>query len=248
MSRPDVVPDYCVALTGHRAWRFAESGNKVFLFGIGDGAKFWTPYEAMRATCLTEAKSGGSTWDRADDTFTHLRDGEIVPAPVKGCTCGLWAYKTADAQAVKNHQYVWGTVALWGRVIEHEIGWRSEFAYPMALHAATEDIARKVTLTYGVPCEVTEPITKDDSLSGMWAGINKATFSFWTTPSLYANLFTPNTQYQPMASTYSPWAQEFMRPEPLELIEPTEQELADIAGVKKPVNLSLDKFMKGWHS
>ncbi len=56
------------------------------------------------------------------------------PSPVPGCTCGIYASSslrnlvtsTPSMPAVS----AVGTVALWGRVIEHERGWRAEFAYP----------------------------------------------------------------------------------------------------------------------
>ena len=45
-----------------------------------------------------------------------------------------------------------GTVEIWGRVIECENGFRSEFAYPKELWLLSEDDdLSKLSWTYGVP-------------------------------------------------------------------------------------------------
>jgi hypothetical protein len=58
-------------------------------------------------------------------------------APDVGCRCGVYA---SDSLAVVHRERpawppapVIGRVALWGRTIEHERGWRSRFAYPERL-------------------------------------------------------------------------------------------------------------------
>jgi hypothetical protein len=56
------------------------------------------------------------------------------PTPVAGCTCGIYASSSlrtlvTSTPAMPAVSAV-GTVALWGRVIEHERGWRAEYAYP----------------------------------------------------------------------------------------------------------------------
>jgi hypothetical protein len=48
-----------------------------------------------------------------------------------------------------------GQISMWGRLIEHEHGWRSSHAYPKHLYAFTEDAALAAALrdTYLVPVE-----------------------------------------------------------------------------------------------
>jgi hypothetical protein len=53
---------------------------------------------------------------------------------------GVWAFKErrrATRKAAENRRdhggYAWGTVALWGEVIEHEYGWRGEYARIVSL-------------------------------------------------------------------------------------------------------------------
>jgi hypothetical protein len=53
-------------------------------------------------------------------------------APQAGCTCGVYAAKSlAHLRTAGYTQYgIHGEVNLWGTVVEHETGWRAQFAYP----------------------------------------------------------------------------------------------------------------------
>ena len=58
-------------------------------------------------------------------------------SPGEGCTCGLYATSTPEALAragvFNPGTGVVGAIAMWGRVVEHGRGARSEFAYPARL-------------------------------------------------------------------------------------------------------------------
>ena len=62
--------------------------------------------------------------------------------PTTECTCGFWAFRTEE----QVHEYtdgkrivllglvpVYGQVSLWGKVVEHEDGWRASKAYPYSV-------------------------------------------------------------------------------------------------------------------
>src|SRR5215472_15102768 len=51
---------------------------------------------------------------------------------------------------------VYGEINLWGKVIEHEDGYRAQFGYPKRLWCtpAIEPLAGWIGYVYGVPCEV----------------------------------------------------------------------------------------------
>ena len=53
-------------------------------------------------------------------------------APQADCTCGVYAAKSlAHLRTAGYTQYgIHGEVNLWGTVVEHETGWRAQFAYP----------------------------------------------------------------------------------------------------------------------
>lgn len=160
------VPDLIEPITGYRVWLSGD--QEAFGPSVGNSAspafqlrpdrlcsfqttEFWQPRKPIRANC----KLKGSYM---------LTGVEAVPVPqevpAKTCSCGVWAVRSmADLQAVLAIYYhdfdpadaiVLGSVHLWGRVIEHELGYRAEFAYPKeiwALRPEQEELGR----IYGVP-------------------------------------------------------------------------------------------------
>jgi hypothetical protein len=183
------IPDYCDALTAYRAWDVKSNGLLV-----GQHVhETWPPYEAMQARC-TEPIMGGDP---------HLQDGKYLPAPIFKCGCGVHAHKTIEAtrtrlRTLEAHNYfnsmistwVWGTVKLWGRVIEHEHGYRAEYAYPADLCCETEGQAKRVSDLYGVPCHAEKlPQSKSDPQSD-WLNfptmsLSPSIYSFWRNQQIY---------------------------------------------------------------
>jgi hypothetical protein len=54
-------------------------------------------------------------------------------APRPSCRCGLYASREVELLRRAPDGTVLGSVALWGRVVEHQMGFRGEFAYPQRL-------------------------------------------------------------------------------------------------------------------
>jgi hypothetical protein len=154
-----VIPDYFEAITAYRVFN-------VFENGLLAGSAFvepWPPYQPFVARCGTVSRKGAGE---------HVRDGRFAPAPVYGCDCGIYAVKTPRAALARvrlerragalrlQHPNApvgcaWGAVKIWGRVIEHESGYRAEFAYPSHLHCDDAKLAPRVAALYGVPCDYT---------------------------------------------------------------------------------------------
>ena len=74
------------------------------------------------------------------------------PPPHGLCGCGLyaardndllrgapWMYRSLLAEELPTGAIVVGPVRLWGRVYEHERGWRAEYGYPIALYETWSD-------------------------------------------------------------------------------------------------------------
>ena len=61
--------------------------------------------------------------------------GPFHEAPHLGCTCGLHGTHELDLLRRTRCPAVLGRVALWGRVIEHELGFRARYGYPQRLAA-----------------------------------------------------------------------------------------------------------------
>jgi hypothetical protein len=105
-----VIPDYISPIDGYRGWNWHAKA----LWSLNGEA--WRPGHALTAQC-----------PRADDE-----------APADGCSCGIYAAK--DYQHLQKicssecvEAFVHGEVYLWGKVVEHDLGYRAQFAYPKSL-------------------------------------------------------------------------------------------------------------------
>lgn len=105
----------------------------------GKLGRAWTPRMAKAAICD--------------------QPGTDHQAPHPKCMCGYWAFKTLEDLWVNvPGAPLYGEVALWGKVFEHQYGYRAEYAYPVSFHTSTEgpigDV-RKAAERFGVPahCE-----------------------------------------------------------------------------------------------
>lgn len=111
---------------------------------------------AASATVLTEPVQGWRTWVVAgsrDGAEAHLLPiaGTGKPWPFRhpvraecarrrfhrvpgiDCTCGIHATTSTGPLRRTRDPAAIGTVALWGRVLEHEHGFRAEYGYPQRL-------------------------------------------------------------------------------------------------------------------
>lgn len=97
-----------------RAWTLAgtRDGRQVRLRPIAGSTKPWPPMQPARAHCSLP---------------------RFHAAPNLDCTCGLHATHEPDLLRKTRGPSVLGTVALWGRVVEHEHGYRAELGYPQRL-------------------------------------------------------------------------------------------------------------------
>lgn len=101
-----------------RTWTLAGSrdGNEVRLLPIAGDRKPWPVREPAQAMCR--------------------RPPRHHTVPGFGCRCGLHATHTLDLLRRTRDPAVLGSVALWGRIVEHEHGYRAEFGYPQRLRLA----------------------------------------------------------------------------------------------------------------
>jgi hypothetical protein len=149
-SETDFMPDVAGVIVGWRAWALDTKAATLHARTgvIGGENVVWPPRAEMVAKCL---------------------DGGAHTPPVADCHCGIYAARDRDHLVAQQYQepndeddaLVFGTVALWGRVMRCERGWRAQYAYPRKLwvpfsfarHAARlEDL-------YGVPVGLANPFT-----------------------------------------------------------------------------------------
>lgn len=99
------APDYVSPIVGHRVWQSDAAGLKS-LNGVS-----WKSGEPLTAQCRTHG---------------------CHESPRPNCTCGIYASKSLDhlRRLGYTESRIHGEVCLWGTVVEHEDGWRAQFAYP----------------------------------------------------------------------------------------------------------------------
>jgi hypothetical protein len=111
---PDQTDATLVAepIVAWRTWNLAISRGTFTLLPVGDNRIPWPYGTHARARCTR-----------------HRRHR----APAADCTCGLHGSKAIPLLKRTRGPSVIGRAALWGRVVEHELGYRAEFAYPQRL-------------------------------------------------------------------------------------------------------------------
>jgi len=125
------IPDYVRPMVGWRVWKLHPSGLRSL------NGEPWVPAEPLAAACKL---LGGRPAMAAH------------PAPARECRCGVYAAKSfAELRRTGYDRYgVHGEVCLWGTVVEHETGWRGEYAYPkrlvLPLNLLPRDMGRRQRL------------------------------------------------------------------------------------------------------
>jgi DNA-binding CsgD family transcriptional regulator len=109
-------------------------------------------------------------------------------APNATCTCGIYAVKSLDQLRDLDcgRRGISGEVHLWGTVIEHQTGWRAQFAYPKSLVLSPESLRIGGFIELGNA----ELMTYLDSLTAYDICI------FWADVKKQALLWSPASGYQ----------------------------------------------------
>lgn len=137
-SRENRLPPQALyePILAYRAWRIGVSKLLSCLCDC-----YWKPRERMDASCN--------------------RNGIHAYVPAWECRCGFYAYKSEAALAASdytdmgNDPTVCGRVALWGRVIDHDLGYRAQHAYPQVLYLRgdqRDDLIRRIADCYAIEC------------------------------------------------------------------------------------------------
>lgn len=135
------LPDGATPVVGYRTWR-AHLNGPGFLVSMQGGTNHWPTRCRMVGRCRRVQPKG---------RWNHEAPGSSKGR--RGCTCGiyigkdirsmfthpsqLWVYRVniddeGLLQVESREMLVHGTCAGWGRVREHERGWRVGFAYPQS--------------------------------------------------------------------------------------------------------------------
>lgn len=148
-SAVEGIPDFVEPLVAWRAWRV------------------WTPSSRDSNSCpaLCSVIQDTPWTPRKRFSAEHSFD---LGAKCRGflardCSCGIYAFKDpleAFVYLIKLRdrllsmavEFALGTVSLWGKVVECELGYRAQYAYPQHVYlpASFARFLPKVTLTFGV--------------------------------------------------------------------------------------------------
>jgi hypothetical protein len=114
------IPDYISPIVGYRVWQWDAAGLKSL------NGELWVPGQRLSAICRADATGSISGLANVLHKASEL--------PHFKCTCGIYAAKTLERlrQCGYSRFGVYGEVHLWGTVVEHERGWRAQYAYPKA--------------------------------------------------------------------------------------------------------------------
>jgi hypothetical protein len=111
----DDVPLSIEPVLGWRVWRLTRERGELRLQALAH-PDTWTPNDATAARCSRAPHLG---------------------APLESCTCGYYAASSVEnlaaAGVFDRRVGVIGAIAMWGTVVEHHRGARSEYAYPARL-------------------------------------------------------------------------------------------------------------------
>lgn len=106
------------------------------------GWRFWALWSHPRWEASVDMLQlapvyGGALWPPR--SAPSARRYKPHRSPVKACDCGYYAF-AVDAplrnlvlEPIMSPPSVLGTVLGWGRVVEHEHGWRAQLAYPASI-------------------------------------------------------------------------------------------------------------------
>lgn len=125
-------------LRGYRYWQVKWHGDQPVLRSLYRST-IWPAEGPLRATC--EKRPGSlASWVRS---LLSSR-AETHSTPQWGCGCGIYALTRLDTDEplemspqvyqrglFERVVHVVGVVQLWGRVIQHEQGYRAEYARPL---------------------------------------------------------------------------------------------------------------------
>jgi len=146
------IPDFISPVVAWRVWQWDTSGLKSL------NGEAWLSQKPLQAGCRVHTAR-----------LSH-------DAPEFNCTCGIHASKSlAYLRRTQFWQYgsVHGEVSLWGSVVEHEQGFRAEFAYPKAFYLSSDilpvtlkEIEARMRCLTGYGCDIS--IAADGSAIPLW--------------------------------------------------------------------------------
>lgn len=108
-----MTPDFFAPLEAWRKFSVTDRGRVLKSVGVSG---VWPMADPGAAFCQAE-----NWFNPASDAPAHED-----PCPSLGCSCGFYAYKTRDDAEKHGQGHILARVEVWGRIAEHERGYRAE--------------------------------------------------------------------------------------------------------------------------
>ena len=114
------IPDYISPIIGYRTWQWDRAGLRSL------NGERWRPRKPLEARCSV---CDFALWRRG-----HKAEHSSHSAPHLKCTCGIYASNSLEHLRWPGFErfLIYGRVLLWGTIVEHQRGWRSQYAYPQS--------------------------------------------------------------------------------------------------------------------
>lgn len=109
------APDYISPMIGYRIWQWDVAGLRSL------NGEFWPPGKPLEARCRFYGIPGHSRVAHDPNIAPHMK-----------CTCGIYAHKHRERLTGCGYHKapICGQAMLWGTLVEHQHGWRAQYAYP----------------------------------------------------------------------------------------------------------------------
>jgi hypothetical protein len=144
------IPDSITPFIGVRAWVVNKTlRNEERLFSVFKSGVNWPIGRKLEAKCIAPS----SIWAglRSSNAFVQMSFDDPIrslpkhTAPFTDCTCGIYGLNSGlEEEEVTpwRQDAIKGIVLMWGRVIEGERGWRTQYAKPVALVIDSDEPSR----------------------------------------------------------------------------------------------------------
>lgn len=153
----DNIPDYCEPIQAWRFWFISRDKDENSL--SSSYYTTWEPYKALEARHLDYPGLDGFGFIKCIQSPCKIH----IPYQKPGC--GIYGFKTFDHLICYTNDYskyvgmIIGAVNLWGRIVEHQYGYRGQFAYPAKLVWSDNlDQLKSLAKKYGIPYEENEEL------------------------------------------------------------------------------------------
>lgn len=150
---PSNIPDRIEPVVAYRYWSMNSGINMGeehgILYSLGWSPFPWKPEEPQEAYHIKLESILGAYFP------SHTIDS-CPGARSTGHKCGFYGIKEkwyCDSIQQRSNEIISGQVYLWGLIVEHESGYRAQFAYPKCLYLdrKKDDEIRMVASNYKIP-------------------------------------------------------------------------------------------------